>query len=162
MCEPFSVIVHAARRAQITAGMNILVCGAGTMGIMSLLCAKAFGANKVFITDVSESRLDLAQRLGADNTYLIDSKNFDELQMSRNIVAEMGGNPDISFECTGVDSSTSLAIYATKNGGKVAIIGLGANMSTIPVVYAAMREIDLIGICRFKDEYEFGEIYLLF
>ena len=40
MCEPFAVIVHAARRVQITAGMNVLVCGAGTMGIMSLLCAK--------------------------------------------------------------------------------------------------------------------------
>ena len=155
MCEPFAVIVHAARRVQITAGMNILVCGAGTMGIMSMLCAKAFGANKVFITDISKSRLEMAKRLGADNTYLIDPKNFDDLKMSKTIVEDMGAHPDISFECTGIDSSTSLAIYATKNGGKVAIIGLGESKSTIPVVYAAMREIDLIGICRFKDEYEF-------
>ena len=110
----------------------------------------------MFITDVSKSRLELAQKLGADNTYLIDPKNFNDLKMARNIIDDMGECPDISFECTGVDSSTSLAIYATKNGGKVAIIGLGANKSRIPVVYAAMREIDLIGICRFKDEYEFA------
>lgn len=152
MCEPFSVIVHAARRVQMVAGQNILVCGAGTMGIMSLLCAKAFGANKVFITDVSKSRLELAKKLGADSTFLIDQRNFNDWEFAQTIIREMGDNPDISFECTGVDSSTSLAIYATKNGGKVAIIGLGANKTRIPVVYAAMREIDLIGICRFKDE----------
>lgn len=152
MCEPFSVIVHAARRVQITAGHNVLVCGAGTMGIMSVLCAKAFGANKVFVTDVSKSRLEMAKRLGADKTFLIEPKTFDEMEMANQIVDDMGQNPDITFECTGVDMSTSMAIYATKNGGKVAIVGLGHKKSRIPIAHAAMREIDLIGICRFKDE----------
>ncbi|CAG2108803.1 unnamed protein product, partial [Medioppia subpectinata] len=57
MCEPFSCIVHACRRLNITAGQNVLVCGAGAMGMMAFLCAKAFGANKVFITDLNKSRL---------------------------------------------------------------------------------------------------------
>ena len=152
MCEPFSVIVHAARRVQVTAGQNILVCGAGTMGIMSVLCAKAFGANKVYVTDVSKNKLEMAKRLGADKTFLIEPKTFDDMKMANQIVEEMGENPDITFECTGVDMSTSMAIYATKNGGKVAIIGLGHKKSRIPIAHAAMREIDLIGICRFKDE----------
>ncbi|XP_054155364.1 sorbitol dehydrogenase-like [Oppia nitens] len=153
MCEPFSCIVHACRRLNIMAGHNVLVCGAGAMGMMAFLCAKAFGANKVFVTDINKSRLALADKLGADKTYAIDPKTFNDFDMAQTVVKDMGCNPDISIECTGNDSSTSMAIYATKNGGKVGIVGLGGLKSTVPLVHTAMREIDLIGVCRFKDDY---------
>ncbi|CAG2177772.1 unnamed protein product, partial [Oppiella nova] len=94
MCEPFAVVVHAARRVQLSAGHNVLVCGAGTIGLMSLLCAKAFGANKVFVTDVRKSQLDLAIKLGADKTYLIDLKQFNHLEMAQTIITDMGTAPD--------------------------------------------------------------------
>ena len=150
MIEPFSCIVHACRRLNITAGQNVLVCGAGAMGMMAFLCAKAFGANKVFITDINESRLELAEKLGADKTYVIDPKTFDDFQTAQTVIKDMGGNPDISIECTGNNLSTSMAIYATRNGGKVGIVGLGALKSNVPMVHTAMREIDLIGVCRFR------------
>jgi len=44
-----------------------------------------------------------------------------------------------------------MAIYATKSGGKVGIVGLGPKCK-VPLSSAAMREIDLIGVCRIKDE----------
>lgn len=153
MCEPLAVVVHACRRVGITAGHNVLVCGAGTMGAMSLLCAKAFGASKVFVTDINEARLKIAKELGADGTYLIDPKNFNDLELAEKIKADIGEGADITLECTGVESSTCLAIYATKNGGRVGLVGLGPLKMKAPLVYASMREVDLIGICRFKDEY---------
>ena len=152
MIEPFSCIVHACRRLNITAGQNVLVCGAGAMGMMAFLCAKAFGANKVFITDLNKSRLELAEKLGVDKTYLIDpNNNVDDFQMAQTVIKDMGGNPNISIECTGNEWSTSMAIYATKNGGKVGIVGLGGLKSNVPMVHTAMREIDLVGVCRFKE-----------
>ena len=152
MIEPFSCIVHACRLLNIRPGQNVLVCGAGAMGMMAFLCAKAFGANKVFITDLNKSRIELAEKLGADKTYHIDPKNFDDVKMAQTICEDMGGKPHISIECTGHETSTSLAIYATKNGGKVGIVGMGAPKSTVPIVDLAMREISLIGSSRNKDE----------
>lgn len=153
MCEPFAVIVHACRRVGVAVGHNVLVCGAGTMGMMAFLCAKAFGANKVFITDINKSRLELAEKLGADKTYLINPKNFDDMEFAQTVKKDMGESPDVALECSGDEASTSMAILATKNGGRVAIVGLGHLKIKVPLVYAAMREIDLIGICRFKDDY---------
>ena len=74
------------------------------------------------------------------------------IEMAKTIVDDMGDGPDVSFECSGVESATNLAIYATKNGGKVGIIGLGDNQIKIATAYATVHEIDLIGICRYKDE----------
>jgi len=160
MCEPFAVIVHACRRTNLAVGHNVLVCGAGTMGMMAFLCAKAFGANKVFITDVRKSRLELAEKLGADKTYLIDPKNFDDFEFAQQVIEDMGEAPDVTLECSGDEASTCMAVFATKNGGKVGIVGLGHLKTKVPIVYAAMREVDLIGICRFKDELVFDYIRL--
>lgn len=50
MVEPLAVAVHAARRTKIKVGHKVLVCGAGTMGMMCLAVAKAYGAAKVVMT----------------------------------------------------------------------------------------------------------------
>ena len=153
MVEALAVVVHACRRVRVHIGQSVLVCGAGPVGIMSMLCARAFGASKVFITDIQQSRLDLAKSLGADGTYLIDIKKpFEDRKVAAEIVEAMGGNPDLSIECSGVETSQSMAIHATKAGGRVAIVGLGSPMNRVPLSSAAMREVDLIGVCRIKDE----------
>lgn len=154
MVEALAVVVHACRRVDIHIGHHVLVCGAGPVGIMTLLCAKAFGAHKTFITDINQSRLALARSLGADGTYWIDiSKPFEDRKVAAEIVQQMGGMmPDRTIECSGVETSQSMAIHATKSGGKVAIVGLGSPMNRVPLSSAAMREVDLIGVCRIKDE----------
>ncbi len=149
------VQVHACRRVKLRVGHNVLVCGAGPVGIMSLLCAKAFGAAKVFITDINQSRLDLAKKMGADGTYCIDLKTFKDSEFAQFLCKEMGDSPDTTLECTGVESSLSTAIYATKSGGKVCLIGLGPPKVKVPLSSATMREIELIGTCRIKDELVF-------
>ena len=55
--EPLSVAVHACRKGGVTLGSRVLVCGAGPVGIMCLLTAKAFGASAVEVTDIDEEKL---------------------------------------------------------------------------------------------------------
>ena len=55
--EPLSVGVHACRRAGVTLGKTVLICGAGPIGLVNLLTAYAMGASEVVITDISENRL---------------------------------------------------------------------------------------------------------
>ena len=57
LVEPLSVAVHACRRGGVTLGSRVLVCGAGPVGIMCLLTAKAFGASAVEVTDIDEEKL---------------------------------------------------------------------------------------------------------
>lgn len=153
MVEALAVVVHACRRVRVHIGHSVLVCGAGPVGIMAMLTAKAFGAKKVLITDIQEARLNLAKKLGADAIYFIDIKKpFDDRKAATEIVAALGSAPDVSIECTGVETSQSMAIHATKPGGRVAIVGLGSPMNRVPLSSAAMREVDIIGVCRIKDE----------
>ena len=50
LCEPLSVAVQACRRAQVTLGNTVLVCGAGPIGLVNLLVARSMGAAKIIIT----------------------------------------------------------------------------------------------------------------
>ena len=50
LLEPLSVAVHACRRASVTLGSKVLVCGAGPIGLVTLLTAKAMGAAQVCMT----------------------------------------------------------------------------------------------------------------
>lgn len=52
LLEPLSVGVHACRRAEVTLGSNVLITGSGTIGLVTLLAAKAFGASKVVMTGI--------------------------------------------------------------------------------------------------------------
>lgn len=154
MVEALAVVVHAIRRVNLKVGYNVLVCGAGPVGILTAMAARAFGARKIIITDISPSRLAIAKQMGVDFTYHIDTKKpFNDREVAGEIGKLIGAMPDISIECTGVESSQAMAIHATKSGGRVAIVGLGAPANKVPLSSAAMREIDLIGVCRIKDEY---------
>lgn len=66
MCEPLSVGVHACRRANVGPETNVLIIGSGTIGLVTLLAARAFGAPRVIIADVDVQRLSVAKSLGAN------------------------------------------------------------------------------------------------
>ena len=67
MCEPLSVGVHACRRANIGPETNVLIMGAGPIGLVTMLSARAFGAPRIIIVDVDDYRLSVAKTLGADD-----------------------------------------------------------------------------------------------
>lgn len=67
MCEPLSVGVHACRRANIGPETNVLIMGAGPIGLVTMLSACAFGAPRIVVVDVDDHRLSVAKSLGADD-----------------------------------------------------------------------------------------------
>jgi len=66
MCEPLSVAVHACCRAEVGTQTNVLIMGAGPIGLLTMLAARAFGAPKIVMVDVDECRLTFAKDLGAN------------------------------------------------------------------------------------------------
>ncbi|CAG7696145.1 unnamed protein product [Allacma fusca] len=109
LCEPLSIGLQACRRAQVSLGHTVLVCGAGAMGIVNLIVARAMGASKILMTDISASRLEAAKELGADQVLLVEA-GVEMSQYATEVATLLGGAPDISIECSGAESSIKLAI----------------------------------------------------
>lgn len=139
--EPLAVAVHDCRRGMVQAGTSVLVLGAGTIGLLCMMTAKAMGAKSVCITDVVQSKLDLAKTLGADYTLLTSSPDVNKL--ASQIEELMGGAPDVTLECTGNNMCQRLAIMATIPDGIVVLIGYGQTDVTLPMAIANQRQINI-------------------
>ena len=76
-------ILDVSRRAGVSLGKRVLICGAGPIGLVNLLTAKAMGASEVVITDIMDNRLEVARSMGATHTYKVS----------------VGKNPETRFVC---------------------------------------------------------------
>ncbi|KAG0484306.1 hypothetical protein HPP92_008385 [Vanilla planifolia] len=151
MCEPLSVGVHACRRANIGPETNVLIMGAGPIGLVTLLAARAFSSPKIVIVDVDEHRLSVAKTLGADEFVKVSASIQDVDDEVDKIQKAMGSEIDVTFDCAGLGKTMTTALNATRTGGKVCLVGMGHNEMTVPLTSAAAREVDVIGIFRYKD-----------
>eukprot|EP00126_Sphaerothecum_destruens_P006798 Sdes_comp19533_c0_seq2m11125 len=152
--EPLSVGVHACRRGGVHIGSTVLICGAGPIGLVCLMVAKASGASTVIMTDLDEKRLEMAKRLGAHQTIKVEtsdgkimaSKIKESLSKDRQQV-------NITIECSGAEASIHTAIHATSPGGCIVLVGMGKNQATLPILEAVVREIDIRGVFRYANAY---------
>ncbi|KAH6835894.1 GroES-like zinc-binding alcohol dehydrogenase family protein [Perilla frutescens var. hirtella] len=151
MCEPLSVGVHACRRANVGPETNVLVMGAGPIGLVTLLAARAFGSPRIVIVDVDDHRLSVAKKLGADETVKVSTNVNDVGAEVKRIKAAMGATVDITLDCAGFSKTMSTALGATSSGGKVCLVGMGHSEMTVPLAPAAVREVDVVGIFRYKN-----------
>jgi L-iditol 2-dehydrogenase len=143
LLEPLSVALAAMQRSGVQLGDPVLICGAGPIGLITLLCCRAAGAEPIVITDIDAGRLKFAKELVPSvTTFKVERKTPEEC--AQELVVAFGGiEPSIAIECTGVESSVSAAIWAVKFGGKVFVIGVGKNEMTLPFMRASTREVDL-------------------
>uniref|UniRef100_A0A2P2KFK3 Enoyl reductase (ER) domain-containing protein n=1 Tax=Rhizophora mucronata TaxID=61149 RepID=A0A2P2KFK3_RHIMU len=139
MCEPLSVGVHACRRANVGPETNVLIMGAGPIGLVTMLAARAFGAPRIVIVDVNDYRLSVAKDLGADDIVKVSTNNQDVAEEVLLIHKAMASGVDITFDCAGFNKTMSTALNATKSGGKVCLVGMGHNEMTVPLTPAAAK-----------------------
>jgi L-iditol 2-dehydrogenase len=144
LLEPLSVALAGMQRAGVRLGDPVLICGAGPIGLVSLLCCQAAGACPLVITDIDAGRLKFAKDLVSSvATYQVQIGKSAE-ESAEGIMAAMGGiRPAVALECTGVESSVANAIWSLKFGGKVFIIGVGKNEMKMPFMRLSTQEIDV-------------------
>jgi len=154
LCEPVAVALAACRRANITVGKTVMIFGAGTIGILTAMVARAHGAASIALVDISQARLDYSKKiLPADVGYfLIDPKEpSDKVAVEACKAAMNGKQPDITIECSGAESAMQTAIYATKSGGCATMVGMGRTMANLPIINALCREVDIRGMFRYAN-----------
>lgn len=153
MLEPLSVAVAGIERSGLKIGDSVLVCGAGPIGLVSLLSARAAGAYPLVITDLSQSRLDFAKKqVPQVKTVLVERGDSPET-VAKKARDALGGEIGfkLALECSGVESSVTAAIYSARFGGKVFVIGVGKDEMKIPFMDCSSREIDLQFQYRYHD-----------
>lgn len=113
LLEPLSVALAGIERSELRLGDPLVICGAGPIGITTLLAAAAAGANPIAITDINNSRLGFAKKLVPrvkTVTVLPGSSPVD----SASIVKEaLGQEAKVVIECTGIESSVATGIYVS-------------------------------------------------
>jgi threonine 3-dehydrogenase len=117
--DPLGNAVHTALSFDLV-GEDVLVTGAGPIGIMGALVAQRAGARKVVITDINPTRLDLARRMGAGT--VVDASR----EKLRDVMAAIGMREgfDIGLEMSGAAPAFRDMIDVMNNGGKIAILGI--------------------------------------
>jgi len=96
-----------------------------------------------------QSQLDTAKNLAADMLSITNS--YKPL-----LVEDEDDGVNITFECTGKEICMHTALYATRPGGKVIMVGMGTPIQTLPMSVAHLREIDILGIFRYANTYATG------
>lgn len=153
LLEPLSVGVHACRRAEVSLGDELLILGAGPIGLVTLITAKEMGATKVVITDLVQSRLDVAKELGADYTLLIEKGDTEEKLVGKVHALLAGNAPTKTIDCSGAEATNRLGLLATRSGGCLVIVGCGPPDVKLPLISALTREVDVRGVFRYANDY---------
>lgn len=159
--------MHAQHRANLPERSTVLVFGAGAVGLLAGAVNKAANAAMVVVADIQKDRVDFAVANGyADAGFLVPMSRpqtiEEKLEYAQEVASKIkeirvGGRPvgefSAVYECTGVETCTQTAIYATKPGGKVMVIGMGNPILTLPMSAAALREVDIVGVFRYANTY---------
>jgi len=149
MIEAVSVAVHGVSLTPIEPGDTVVVIGAGMIGLLTLQAVKQTGATRVFVVDVDDTRLKLAQSLGATQTF--NSRSQQVVQEIQQLTAGRGA--DAALECVGITDAIKLAVESVRKGGSVTLVGNVAPTIELGLQSVVSRQIRLQGSCASNGEY---------
>jgi L-iditol 2-dehydrogenase len=135
LCEPLSVGIWACHRAGLEAGDDVLVSGAGPVGILAAQVARALGARSVTITDISEFRLDVARKLG----FTVERSE-----------APTDTNFDVLLECSGAPGVLASGLWRLRTNGRVAMVGMPKASVELPLSKLNVRELTISLVNRYS------------
>lgn len=143
LVEPLSVGVWACHKAGIGLGDSVLVTGAGPVGLVTVQVAAAAGAGRIVVTDLSAERLAAAERYGA--TEMVNTAEGD--------LAHLEARMDAFIDCSGAPPAVAQGLEAVRGGGRVVLVGMGADEVSLPVSLVQGRELTVTGTFRYANTY---------
>lgn len=117
--DPFGNAVHTALSFDLV-GEDVLITGAGPIGIMAAAVARHVGARHVVITDINEYRLSLARKMGATRAVNISQEKLSDVMLDLGMTEGF----DVGLEMSGVPAALHDMLAKMNNGGKIAMLGI--------------------------------------
>jgi (R,R)-butanediol dehydrogenase/meso-butanediol dehydrogenase/diacetyl reductase len=159
LAEPLAVASHMIRISGFSHGNDVVVLGAGPIGLALLLLLRAKGGRKIIVSEVTESRSRQAEKFGADLVINPLAKMSDGAGSGNSIVDAahniMGDGADIVFDATGIQSTLDTALLVVKPGGVVCNVAIHEKPLLINPNSFSFKEVKLIGgICYTNEDFE--------
>jgi threonine 3-dehydrogenase len=139
--DPFGNAVHTALSFPVV-GEDVLITGAGPIGLMAARVARHAGARFVVITDVNEGRLALARTMGADLAINVSSESIQGAQQRLG----MREGFDVGFEMSGHPTALPELVSNMTHGGRIAVLGLPSQPITLDWAKVVTHMITIKGI----------------
>ncbi len=150
--DPFGNATHTALSFNLV-GEDVLITGAGPIGIMAVAVARHAGARHIVITDVNEHRLALAKKMGATRAVNVSHTALSEVMDELKIVEGFS----VGLEMSGVVSAFSSMLTHINHGGKIALLGIlpsGAAIDWTQVIFKGLEIKGIYGLEMFETWYK--------
>jgi 2-desacetyl-2-hydroxyethyl bacteriochlorophyllide A dehydrogenase len=139
LSEPLGVAVHGVRISGLAIGQRVLVLGAGTIGLMAVVAARAGGAGEVLVTARRPQQKAAALALGADRV-------FDDADEGALFEAAGEGPVDLIVESVGGTASTlDTAVATCRPGGTICLLGVYTKPIAFPALFTVAKELTIKG-----------------
>lgn len=147
LVEPLAIGLNAAKTGKVCLGDTVLVYGAGCIGLVSAMAAKAFGATRVIVVDLIEKRLEVARQYGAVTL------NTEKDDVDKQIAAlTQGKGVDVVLDCVGLSKTIRGAVLNARPGARIVIVGMAADeISGVPLGPISTKELVLTSIFRYAN-----------
>jgi threonine 3-dehydrogenase len=138
--DPFGNATHATLSFDLV-GEDVLITGAGPIGIMAVAIAKHVGARNVVISDVNDYRLDLARRMGATRVVNVRRETIAQ------VIEDLGMiGFDVGLEMSGNAEAFETMLESMYNGGRIALLGIAPTPARIDWDQVVFRGLTIKGI----------------
>lgn len=150
MVEPLAVGVHAVTKARAAPGHVAIVIGAGPIGLVTVLAALAAGCAHVIVSDIDDTKLELARTLGPVSTVNVAR---DDLVAA--VKARTGGwGADVTYECSGAERAITGIFEPLCPGGTVVFVGIPLKPAAYDVAAAMLREARVEHVFRYAHVFD--------
>ncbi|MDX0427804.1 zinc-binding dehydrogenase [Sinorhizobium medicae] len=151
LVEPSAVAVYACDRGGVTAGSSVLVTGAGPIGVLTLLAARAAGAAQLFVSDINDARLEFASSILPDITPINPGRSNPGDVVRAATEGKVGC--DVAIECVGNEHALKGCVDAVRKQGVVVQTGLHPHENPIDWFQVTFKDIDLRGSWAYPTHY---------
>ena len=143
LIEPFCISYHGVSRADIKKGDKVLVIGAGTIGVLAAIAAKAKGG-EVYIADIAEEKLQYAYKTFGLSGMIKNDSEESFMRSVNQITGEHHGF-DVCIEAVGLPSTFQNCIDAAAYGGRMVLIGVGKKNLDFNFTQIQKKELSIFG-----------------
>lgn len=149
LIEPLAVGMHAVKKAGSLLGQTVVVVGAGTIGLCTIMCARAAGAARIIALEMSSACKAKALEVGASE--VIDPSQCDAIAAVKALTNGYGAA--VSFECIGHKATAKLAIDVIRKAGRCVMVGIFEEPSEFNFFEIVATEKQVIGALAYNGEF---------
>jgi threonine 3-dehydrogenase len=139
--DAYGNATHSALMFDVV-GEDVLITGAGPIGLMCAAIVKQNGARNVFVTDLNEHRLVMAKKMGASHTVLVPKQDLATVMNEAGMVEGF----DVGLEMSGSGKALNQMLLAMRNGGKIALLGILSETGGFDLNEVIFKSLTMTGV----------------